>query len=138
MLTNTRTILVEWGDCDPLGIVFYPRYFAWFDASTIALFAAGGLPKPVLLKTYKIVGFPLVDARARFIIPSRYDDEVRIESAITEFGRSSFQVRHQLFRGDELAVEAFEKRVCVAHDEEDPGRLKSAPIPAEVVEMFSR
>ena len=32
MLTNTRVIRVQWGDCDPAGIVFYPRYFEWFDA----------------------------------------------------------------------------------------------------------
>ena len=28
MLTNSRTVRIEWGDCDPAGIVFYPRYFA--------------------------------------------------------------------------------------------------------------
>ena len=44
MLTNTQQILIAWGDCDPAGIVFYPRYFAWFDAATAALFAAAGLP----------------------------------------------------------------------------------------------
>lgn len=32
MLINRRTIRIEWGDCDPAGIVFYPRYFEWFDA----------------------------------------------------------------------------------------------------------
>ena len=29
MLINRRTIRIEWGDCDPAGIVFYPRYFEW-------------------------------------------------------------------------------------------------------------
>ena len=24
---------VHWGDCDPAGIIFYPTYFRWFDAS---------------------------------------------------------------------------------------------------------
>ena len=27
MLTNIRTVRIEWGDCDPAGIIFYPRYF---------------------------------------------------------------------------------------------------------------
>ena len=39
MLVNRRAVAIEWGDCDPAGIVFYPRYFAMFDASTAALFA---------------------------------------------------------------------------------------------------
>ena len=37
MLTNTRRLAIEWGDCDAAGIVFYPRYFAMFDASTAYL-----------------------------------------------------------------------------------------------------
>ena len=42
MLVNRRRVRIEWGDCDPAGIVFYPRYFAMFDASTHALFEAAG------------------------------------------------------------------------------------------------
>jgi hypothetical protein len=29
VLINRRTIRIEWGDCDPACIVFYPRYFEW-------------------------------------------------------------------------------------------------------------
>jgi len=36
--SNTRTVRIEWGDCDPAGIIFYPRYFEIFDASTAMLF----------------------------------------------------------------------------------------------------
>ena len=25
---------VHWGDCDPLGIIFYPTYFRWMDEAT--------------------------------------------------------------------------------------------------------
>ena len=39
MLTNTRHRTVEWGDCDPAGIVFNPRCFEWFDAASAALFS---------------------------------------------------------------------------------------------------
>ncbi len=28
MLMNTRRLAIEWGDCDPAGIVHYPCYFA--------------------------------------------------------------------------------------------------------------
>ena len=31
-------VRIEWGDCDPAGIIFYPRYFEFFDAWTAALF----------------------------------------------------------------------------------------------------
>jgi len=38
MLTNRRMACIQFGDCDPRGIVFYPRYFESFDACTDALF----------------------------------------------------------------------------------------------------
>ena len=30
-------VRIEWGQCDPAGIVFYPHYFAMFDHSTVLL-----------------------------------------------------------------------------------------------------
>jgi len=138
MLTNIRIILIEWGDCDPAGIVFYPRYFAWFDAATAALFAAAGLPIHKLFPDYGLAGMPMVDTRARFFEPARFGDEVRIESTIAEFRRSSFDVRHRLLRGDALTVEGFETRVWTIWDSDNPGRLKSASIPAEVIARFTK
>lgn len=137
MLTNNTNILIEWGDCDPAGIVFYPRYFAWFDACTAGLFAAAGLPVHQMFRTYGLAGVPMVDTRARFIVPSKFGDEVRIESTITEFRRSSFDVCHQLFRGDTLAVEGFETRVWTICDPANPDRIKSQAIPAEVIARFT-
>ncbi len=137
MFTNTRKLLIEWGDCDPAGIVFYPRYFAWFDACTAGLFAAAGLPKPEMIAKYHLLGIPMVDTRARFIVPSKFGDEVSIVSTITEFRRSSFDVRHQIMRGDILAVEGFETRVWTVRDPENPERIKSQSIPAEVIALFA-
>ena len=136
MFANTRQISIEWGDCDPAGIVFYPRYFAWFDACTAGLFAAVGLPKPQMIAKYNLLGIPMVDTRARFLVPSKFGDEVSIISSITEFRRSSFDIRHQLMRGETLAVEGFETRVWTVRNPENPERIKSQPIPAEVIALF--
>jgi 4-hydroxybenzoyl-CoA thioesterase len=40
---DATTWTVDWGDCDPAGIVFYPRYFAWFDRAAHRFFEAKGL-----------------------------------------------------------------------------------------------
>lgn len=132
---SSRLVTVEWGDCDPADIVFYPRYFAWFDASTAHHFKAAGLPKPELIKRYGVVGFPMVDTRAQFHIPSRHGDEVRIETEIVRFGGSSFDVEHRLMRGDKLAVEGFEKRVLVRRKDDGSG-ITSCEVPQEVRELF--
>ena len=137
MFVNRRTIKIEWGDCDPAGIVFYPRYFAFFDASTHALFGAAGFPKPEMIRAYDIVGTPMVDTRARFLLPSAFGDEIVIETRISEFRRSSFDVEHKVFKGDRLAIEAWETRVWTGRDPVDPTKLKSRPIPEEIVRRLS-
>jgi 4-hydroxybenzoyl-CoA thioesterase len=134
MLKNRRTIHIEWGDCDPAGIVYYPRYFEFFDASTNALFERAGLPKPEMLKKYAILGIPMVETSARFLLPSSFGASVVIESSITEWGRSSFRVQHQLFKGEALAAEGLEKRVWTVRTAEG---MKSQAIPREVKERFA-
>jgi 4-hydroxybenzoyl-CoA thioesterase len=133
-ITNSRKVRIEWGDCDPLGIIFYPRYFSIFDASTAALFeSALGIPKIKQLKTFGFAGYPLVRTQARFIRPTRFGDDVAVDSTIT-FGRSSFEIEHRLSRGGELCVECSEKRVWVVRDND--GRLKSQAVPDAVRAKF--
>ena len=134
MLTNRRAVRIEWGDCDPAGIVFYPRYFAMFDTSTTALFErALGMTKFEFLRAYDIVGYPMVDTRARFLEASRFGDETVIETTVAEIKRSSFKIIHRLLRHEELAIEGFETRVWAGRDPNNPEKLKSKPIPAEVI-----
>jgi 4-hydroxybenzoyl-CoA thioesterase len=134
MLTNKRNVRIVWGDCDPAGIVFYPRYFEMFDASTTALFErALGMTKFQFVKAYDSVGYPMVDTRARFLLPTRYGDDVVIETEITEVKRSSFSLRHRLLKDSELAVEGFETRVWVGRDPADPDKIKAKPLPPELV-----
>lgn len=136
MFIAKRQIEVEWGHCDPAGIVFNPRFFEWFDFCANGLFGQAGLRKVDLVKTYGIVGIPLVATRAKFIKPSKFGDIVSIETSITEFKRTSFDVSHRLFNGGELAVEGFETRVWAARHPDDPSRLKAVPIPAAVIALF--
>jgi 4-hydroxybenzoyl-CoA thioesterase len=139
MLVNRRVIRIEWGDCDPAGIVYYPRYFAYFDACTASLFeTALGMTKIEMQKHYDVVGFPMVDTRAKFMIPSKYGDDVTVESRVSEFRTSSFDVEHRLLKDGKLAIEAWETRVWVGRHPEDPERIKARPIPEEVIAKFSR
>ena len=136
MLTNRKTIHVEWGDCDPAGIVYYPRYFAYFDNCTSALFEAAGLPKRQMLKWYDIVGIPMVDTRARFLAPSKFGDDIVVESRISEWRRSSFDVEHKVFKGDVLAVECSETRVWAVRSKSDAEGIEGHPVPQDVIARF--
>jgi acyl-CoA thioesterase FadM len=45
-LERATTIQVRWNDVDPAGIVFYPRFFEWYDLGCETLFASLGMPCP--------------------------------------------------------------------------------------------
>jgi 4-hydroxybenzoyl-CoA thioesterase len=134
---NRRSVRIEWGDCDPAGIVYFPRYFELFDACTAGAFGAVGLPKPRLIQNYGIIGIPAVDIRGKFSLPCTFGEDVVIETRITEWGRSSFKVHHRLLKADLTAVEGFEVRVWTGRDPDNPLRLRGEPIPREVIERFA-
>jgi 4-hydroxybenzoyl-CoA thioesterase len=134
MLRNIRKMRIEWGDCDPAGIIFYARYFEFFDVSTTVLIErALGMKKIEYLKAYDFAGYPLVETRAKFRQPTRFGDDVEIESTLVACGRSSFKIEHRLTLAGVLAAEGTETRVWVGRDPADPDKLKGKPIPEEVI-----
>src|ERR1700691_3548870 len=137
MFVNRIQIRVEFGDCDPAQIVFFANYFRWFDQCTTALFRAAGLPLQKLFKAHGVVGIPLVDARARYILPSSYGDELVAESCVTEWKKSSFVISHRFLRDGELAVGGWETDVWAAAHPTQAHRMKSVPLPPQVIRKLS-
>jgi len=138
MLKNRTTVRIGWGDCDPAGIVFFPRYLAFCNEATGALFESIGFPKPLLLKTYDIVGYPVVQLSASFSKPCTFGEDIVIETWVAEWGRTSFKLQHRLLRNDEVAVECEEKRVWAARDPESPAGIRGKPIPDEIKVRLGR
>ena len=136
MLSNRKEIHIEWGDCDPAGIVYFPRFFEYFDACTNALFERAGFRKAEMLKTYGLLGIPMIDTRAQFYVAVSFGETVTVETRIVEWGRSSFQVEHKLYKGSELAAEGKEKRVWTVRDPQSQKGMRSEPIPDEVKVRF--
>jgi 4-hydroxybenzoyl-CoA thioesterase len=129
-------VRIEWGDCDPAGIIFYPNYFAIFDASTAMLFeVALGMTKFQMFRDLEFTGWPLVRTQARFMKPTRFGDDVTVESKIT-FGRSSFDIDHRLSLDDITCAECSETRVWTVRDSN--GRLRSHPVPEAILEKFHK
>lgn len=135
----TRRVRIEWGQCDPAGIVYAPRYLDMFGESTILLFEAAGLPrKRDMLRDLGVAGFPMVDVSARFVRPTAYGDDVTIESAVPVFGNASFTIGHRLLLDGALCVECTEKRVWTVPAPDRPGGLRAERVPDEIRAMFER
>ena len=78
-LTNRRTIHIEWGDCDPAQIVYFPRYFAYFDACTAGLFKKSACRSGRCSRPTALSEFRSSNLRASFEAPSRFSYRVVVE-----------------------------------------------------------
>jgi 4-hydroxybenzoyl-CoA thioesterase len=131
-----HSILVGWGDVDPAEIVFFPRYFEWFEIGTGVLFAGVGLPLHRLFKDRDILGIPLVDVGARFHSPCKWGDRLDMESYVAEWKRRSFRVEHKFFRDGQLAAEGYEVRVWATRDPSGARPMQAGEIPADIMARF--
>lgn len=136
MTPHRNEIVVDFADCDPARIVFYPRYFEWFDRSTERMFRARGLPWAEMFPNYDMAGVALVDATASFMGPARFGDRIAIESWIGEWRSKVFVVEHRVHNGGRIIVEGREVRVWGLRDPRDPEGLKAGVIPPEIIARF--
>ena len=120
-----------WGDLDALGIVFYPRYYEWIDASGHLFFESIGLSLGRLWETRQIL-FGLIETSCRYSRPGRYHQQIQIVTQIEELTRKSLKMKHiiQQAPGGELLLTGFETRICM--DVKDPRNIRAMAIPDDI------
>ncbi len=136
MRRSLQTRQVNFADCDPARIVFYPRYFEWFDRATETLFRSVGLEWAAIFAAGEWNGVPLLDAHASFKQPCRFGDTIEIASWIEEWRGKTFLVRHEIRNGGAIAVEGRELRAWTVVDKSRPTGLRAEPVPADVIARF--
>ena len=137
MRTTTYTVRIEFGDCDPAGIVFFPNFSRWMDAASLAFFVQCGVPPwRELVKTRGIVGTPLLEIHTQFKKAATYGETLVIATRVAEWHNKTFTQVHRVTRaredGDDLICEGREVRAFVRRDAHDPDRLRAMPVPEDI------
>jgi 4-hydroxybenzoyl-CoA thioesterase len=128
--TTVYEVKVQFGDCDPAGIVFFPNFSKWMDASSLHFFMECGIPPwRELIKTHGIVGTPLLEINTQFRQPATYGETLQIHTSIVEWRTKVFIQKHVVMRGDTLLCEGLETRAFVIHPEGEPDRIKAIAVP---------
>jgi 4-hydroxybenzoyl-CoA thioesterase len=121
-------VQVEFGDCDPAGIVWFPNFFRWIDAASRHFFIACGVPPwAETTRTLGVIGTPLVDTHAKFMKTATYGDALQVQTSIAEWRTKSFVQRYRVMRGDELLMECEEVRIFAG--KRDDGSMFAHVIP---------
>ena len=124
---------VQFGDCDPAGIVFFPNFSRWMDEASLAFFVACGVPPwRELVKTTGIIGTPLLEIHTRFLKPATYGETIEVHTTVEEWAVKTFRHRHVIRRGSDLLCEGTEVRAFCQKDPANPDRIKAVPIPEDI------
>ena len=136
-------VQVGWGDCDPAGIVFYPRFYAWMDTVSHVLAREMGIPREAMIPPGSdMLGFPVVGTEAQYLTPARMDDILEVRTWVARVGRSSLSLRHEILRietdGSETPIaNGREDRVFIAHGAEGLLSRELTPRMREALARFS-
>ena len=132
--SHKYNIQVDWGDCDPAGIVFYPNFYRWMDKGFWLLFGSKGLTLGTLRERYKTLGGPLVDTGATFIQPVQPGEILTVTSRVQHWGTKSFRIEYKFARQTLPVASGFEVRVWGSLEKD--GSITSSAIPQEVKGLF--
>ena len=104
---------VRFADCDAAGIVFFPRYFEMLNGVVEDWF---GGPLGVSFRELHLerhASVPTAAVEARFMAPSRLEDDLTFSLTVTKLGGASCGLRHRITSGDQLRFEATQTIVHV-------------------------
>ena len=126
-----HTVRARFGACDPVGIVYFPRYFDWFHQAMEAWFDdALGHAYHTLLQHH---GLPAVHTEADYRRPIRFGEAVTIELRVGELGRASIRLDYRVVGtdGSDDDLRATGHTVCVYMGTEETAadHMRPAPFP---------
>lgn len=104
---------VRFADCDAAGIVFFPRYFEMLNGVVEDWFADCLGASFRELHQDRHVSVPTAAIEARFMLPSRLEDDLTFSLTVTRLGGASCTLRHRITAGDQLRFEATQTIVYV-------------------------
>jgi acyl-CoA thioester hydrolase len=79
-IEHTTLLRVRYADTDKMGIVYYGKYFEYFEVARTEMLRACGLPYSEIEK--EGYGLPVLDASARYVRGAKYDDLLRITASM--------------------------------------------------------
>lgn len=136
MKTTIYDVKVMFGDCDPAGIVFFPNFSKWMDASSLDFFVQCGIPPwRELQKTTGIIGTPLLEIHTKFMRPATYGEHLQVHTCVETWNTKTFVQKHTVMRGDQVLCEGRETRAFCIHPE--GGRLQAIEVPDFIKEKCS-
>lgn len=105
---STETVIrVRYADTDQMKMVYYAKFFEYFEQGRSDLLREMGLPYPEIEE----MGYylPAVEAHARYLKSARYDDAIRVKTIVREMPQARIRIEYELTNDEtkDLLVEGY-------------------------------
>lgn len=131
-LTSRHALSVRFCETDLMGIVHHANYLVYFEAGRVDWLHKRGVSYDSWVK--RGVHLPVVEARTRYRKAARFDDELVIETTVSEATKVTVRFDYRVLRGEgdaaELLAEGHTLLACVGDD------MMPRRFPDDVVEIF--
>src|SRR5690606_8760720 len=115
-------VRVYWEDTDAGGVVYHASYVRFLERGRTEWLRRYGIEQATLRDQHNIL-FPIRDLRLAFRAPARLDDELTVETRLTQCRSASLQFAQRILRGGEVLLEATVRAACVSADSFRPRPL---------------
>jgi acyl-CoA thioester hydrolase len=123
----THRIRVRYAECDPQGVVFNANYYAYYDLLITELWREAIGSYDAMLENG--ADLAVVESRARFISPARFDDELDLTARIARLGNTAMTTKVEITKAaDGSPVTEGE----IHHVFIDPATYRKRPIPEDI------
>lgn len=100
-----REVPISFGDCDPAGIVFYPNYFRWMDATFHAFLHDRSDGHAALCARLGARGLGLMEAKLGFRSPATEGMTLGYVILGIEWSDRSFEIHYRARQAGRLVLE---------------------------------
>ena len=130
MITGEIKLRVRYSDTDQMGYVYYGRYASFYEIARVELFRSLGFSYKKLEE--EGIGMPVIDMETKYILPIKYDEQIKINSIIENLPSSRIRFKYEVYnQNNELANTAKTTLTFINLTNKKPVRM-----PAELLDII--
>ena len=132
MIKGNYKIRIRYADTDQMGYVYYGRYANFYEIARVELFRSLGFSYKDLEDNG--VGMPVIEMKSKFLLPIKYDEEIKIITYIKEIPNLKITFTYKLFNSEDLIVNEAETILTFI----DLKKMKPIRIPNELMTIIMK
>jgi acyl-CoA thioester hydrolase len=129
---NETRVRVRYAETDQMGVVYHANYLVWFEVGRVEFIRQLGLDYKSM-EQEEGCGIAVVDARLRYKLPARYDDELVVQTQLVAARGPVIRFGYKIVREADglLLCEGETVHVVVGPD------MKKRSLPQKYAERFA-